>query len=51
MAVIGFWRGDPVLFVGGLRLDQWLDVLVVAFGLAGFIAASRRLIPGRNASL
>lgn len=49
MAVIGFWRGDPALFVGGLRLDQWLDVLVATIGVAGFIAA-RRLISGRNAS-
>lgn len=42
MFAIGFWRGDPVAFVGGLRLDQWMDLLVVAAGLAGLFASGSR---------
>jgi phosphatidylglycerol---prolipoprotein diacylglyceryl transferase len=29
MFVIGFWRGDNVPIITGLRMDQWLDILVV----------------------
>jgi phosphatidylglycerol:prolipoprotein diacylglycerol transferase len=29
MFVIGFWRGDSVPVAAGLRLDQWLDLVVL----------------------
>lgn len=32
--LFGFWRGDATLLWNGLRADQWLDVLLLAFALA-----------------
>lgn len=29
MFVIGFWRGDSVPMVGGIRADQWMDIVFV----------------------
>lgn len=34
---IGFALGDPMLMLASLRLDQWLDLLVAAVGLIGWI--------------
>ena len=42
MFAIGFLRGDPAVIAGGLRLDQWLDALIVLAGVAGMIAARRQ---------
>jgi phosphatidylglycerol:prolipoprotein diacylglycerol transferase len=33
MFVIGFYRGDTVRVVVGIRADQWLDVLILAISL------------------
>ena len=32
--VFGFWRGDETLFWNGLRVDQWVDLLFLLFGIA-----------------
>lgn len=37
---IGFTRGDPILTVGPLRLDQVLDLGIVALGVIGATAAA-----------
>lgn len=47
MFVIGFWRGDAVMHVGGLRLDQWLDLAALIVGICtAFIqtAASQKRV-------
>lgn len=33
MFIIGFFRADYALILGGLRADQWLDVVMLLFGL------------------
>ena len=50
MFVVSFWRGDPALFAGGLRLDQWLDALVFAGGVAGCVLGGRPPEPALAAS-
>lgn len=45
MFAIGFYRGDAVSFVAGLRLDQWLDLGVLLVGIAGFIFSADRFRP------
>jgi prolipoprotein diacylglyceryltransferase len=42
---IGFARGDGVPMLGTLRLDQMLDLLVVAAGVIGTAAAGVRTKP------
>lgn len=41
MFMLGFWRADPVTAWGGLRVDQWLDLVVVA-AAAGFVGQETR---------
>ncbi len=41
--LLGFLRGDVVPFVGGLRVDQWLDLAVALTG-AGLILVHKRLM-------
>lgn len=43
---IGFFRGDAVTMVGPLRIDQLLDLLTAALGLAGAIGAGRMATVG-----
>ncbi len=38
---VGFWRGDVVPAVGPLRLDQALDLLIIALSIAGIIVTAR----------
>lgn len=44
---IGFLRGDDVLTIGGIRLDQMLDMLIFAFALVqiGTAGHSLRILP------
>jgi hypothetical protein len=42
---IGFTRGDSVPMVGGLRLDQVLDLLTAAGALATAALAARPIQP------
>lgn len=37
---LGYTRGDAVAMLGTLRLDQMLDLLVIATGIAGVVIAS-----------
>jgi hypothetical protein len=45
MFVIGFYRGDAIAVVVGLRLDQWLDLSVGLVGVVGFVASTDRFRP------
>jgi phosphatidylglycerol---prolipoprotein diacylglyceryl transferase len=36
MFVLGFWRADPVGIFAGLRLDQWLDLVITFLGILAF---------------
>ena len=45
---LGFWRADPVGTFAGLRLDQWLDLVMVAFSV---FVASRQLSGVRKKSI
>mgnify|MGYP001187702079 CR=1 FL=1 len=42
MFIIGFWRGDSLPILYGLRLDQWLDGLLLSMALTGIIARRQR---------
>lgn len=49
---IGFYRGDASAFVGGLRFDQWLDLLVSIVGVVGFVLAGRwQATPQRRSAI
>ncbi|MDL1902993.1 hypothetical protein FBR02_19770 [Anaerolineae bacterium CFX9] len=42
MFIIGFWRGDSLPILYGLRLDQWLDGLLLSMAFTGIIARRQR---------
>ena len=48
MVVLGFWRGDEAATWGGLRMDQWLDLLVMGVGFGGYWATRPQLAYNRT---
>jgi phosphatidylglycerol---prolipoprotein diacylglyceryl transferase len=32
--IFGFWRGDETLMLNGLRVDQWIDMILFVIGIA-----------------
>lgn len=39
MFIIGFWRGDAVPMISGLRADQWLDALMIGLAAVGILTS------------